>query len=53
MPMFPSRNPESLEIAFKGKSFVDAKLLFVDRYLDLAVIETPREGIPEGPNTPN
>jgi S1-C subfamily serine protease len=41
-----SRNPESLEIAFKGKSFVDAKLLFVDRYLDLAVIETPREGIP-------
>jgi S1-C subfamily serine protease len=43
-----SRNPESLEIAFKGRSFVDAKLLFVDRYLDLAVIETPSEGIPAG-----
>ena len=43
-----SRNPESLEIAFKGQSFVDAKLLFVDRYLDLAVLETSREGIPEG-----
>jgi serine protease Do len=41
-----SRNPESLEIAFKGQSFVDAKLLFVDRYLDLAVLEVPRTKMP-------
>ena len=43
-----SRNPESLEIAFKGQNFVDAKLLFVDRYLDLAVLEIPRGEIPAG-----
>ena len=43
-----SRNPESVEIAFKGKSFVDAKLLFVDRYLDLAVLEVPRSKVPVG-----
>jgi S1-C subfamily serine protease len=41
-----SRNPESLEITFKGQSFVDAKLLFVDRYLDLAVLEVPRTKMP-------
>jgi hypothetical protein len=41
-----SRNPESVEIAFKGQSFVDAKLLFVDRYLDLAVLEVPRTKMP-------
>jgi serine protease Do len=41
-----SRNPESLEIAFKGQSFVDAKLLFVDRYLDLSVLEVPRTKMP-------
>ncbi len=34
-----SRNPESIEVAFKGRRFVDAKLLFVDRYLDLAVLK--------------
>jgi S1-C subfamily serine protease len=38
-----SRNPESVEIAFKDQSFVDAKLLFVDRYLDLAILEAPRK----------
>jgi S1-C subfamily serine protease len=43
-----SRNPESLEIAFKGQSFVDAKLLFVGRYLDLAVIAVPIKNIPAG-----
>jgi len=41
-----SRNPESIEIAFKGQSFLDAKLLFVDRYLDLAVIEVPGAQVP-------
>jgi len=41
-----SRNPESIEIAFKGRRFIDAKLLFVDRYLDLAVINIPGSEIP-------
>ena len=45
-----SRNPASVEIAFKDKSFVDAKLLFVDRYLDLAVLEVSREKIPASAN---
>ena len=42
-----SRNPESLEIAFKEKPFVDAELLFVDRYLDLAVLKVIPENIPD------
>lgn len=41
-----SRNPESVEVSFKGQSFFDAKLLFVDRYLDLAVLEIPIKEIP-------
>ena len=41
-----SRNPESLEVAFKNQSFVEAKLLFVDRYLDLAVLAVQNENIP-------
>ncbi|MDC0033323.1 trypsin-like peptidase domain-containing protein [Alphaproteobacteria bacterium] len=43
-----SRNPESLEIAFKDQSFFDAQLLFVDRYLDLAVLQAPKKQIPAG-----
>ena len=43
-----SRNPESVEIAFKDQGFVDAKLLFVDRYPDLAVLGIPRSKIPAG-----
>ena len=42
-----SRNPESLEVAFKDKSFVDAELLYVDRYLDLAVLKVAPESIPD------
>ena len=29
-----SRNPESIEIAFKDRRFVEAKLQFIDRYLE-------------------
>ena len=43
-----SRNPESVEVAFKGRGFVRANLIFVDRYLDLAVLEFPVEHVPEG-----
>jgi len=34
-----SRNPSSLEIAFKGETYIDAQLLYVDRLLDLAIIK--------------
>jgi len=34
-------------VAFKGKSFVDAELLFVDRYLDLSVLKVTPESIPD------
>ena len=44
-----SRNPASVEIAFNDQSFVDAKLLLVDLYLDLAVLEIPRKQISAGP----
>ena len=43
-----SRNPDSLEIAFKDQKFIDAELLFVDRYLDLPVVQIPKEQIPVG-----
>ena len=41
-----SRNPESVEVSFKNQSFFEAKLLFVDRYLDLAVLKIPKNKIP-------
>lgn len=41
-----SRNPESVEVSFKGKPFVEANLIFVDRYLDLAVLQLPVEHVP-------
>ena len=43
-----SRNPESVEIAFKDKAFTDAKLIFVDQYLDLAVLKISTKDIPKG-----
>ena len=43
-----SRNPESVEIAFKDKAFTDAKLIFVDQYLDLAVLKISTKEIPKG-----
>jgi serine protease Do len=42
-----SRNPESVEVAFKDKAFTDAKLIFVDQYLDLAVLQIPFNDIPQ------
>ena len=43
-----SRNPESVEVAFKDKAFTNAKLIFVDQYLDLAVLQIPIKDIPKG-----
>ena len=42
-----SRNPKSLEVAFKGKKFVEAKLIYVDMHLDLAIIQIPPDKIPD------
>jgi serine protease Do len=41
-----SRNPKSLEVAFKGQKFIDAKLIYVDMHLDLAVIKVSPDKIP-------
>ena len=41
-----SRNPESLEIAFKGGKFIEAKLHYIDPLLDLAVIKIATENVP-------
>ena len=41
-----SRNPKSLEVAFKGEKFVDAKLVYVDMLLDLAIIKITPDKIP-------
>ena len=42
-----SRNPKSLEIAFKDKKFIEAKLVYVDMHLDLAIIKIPPDKIPD------
>ena len=42
-----SRNPASIEVAFKGQAFIEAKLIYADQHLDLAVIEISPEAIPK------
>ena len=42
-----SRNPESLEIAFKGKKFIEASLHYVDYLLDFAILKVSPEKIPD------
>jgi serine protease Do len=42
-----SRNPRSLEVAFKDKKFVEAKLIYVDMHLDLAVIKIAPDKVPD------
>ena len=42
-----SRNPASIEVAFKGQAFTEAKLIYADQHLDLAVIEISPEAIPK------
>jgi serine protease Do len=41
-----SRNPESLEVAFKNQKFIDAKLVYVDMLLDLAIIRISPDKLP-------
>ncbi len=41
-----SRNPKSLEVAFKDEKFIDAKLIYVDMLLDLAIIKISPDKIP-------
>jgi len=42
-----SRNPSSLEVAFKGETFITGQLLYVDDLLDLAIIKVASAAIPE------
>ena len=42
-----SRNPESLEVAFKGGKFIEAKLHYIDPLLDLAIIKIATEKVPD------
>lgn len=41
-----SRSPSSMEVGFKGRDFVDARKIYVDPYLDLAVIAVDNSSIP-------
>ena len=43
-----SRNPKSLEVAFKDKKFTEAHLVYVDMHLDLAIIKISPDKIPDG-----
>ena len=40
-----SRNPSRIEVAFKGDTYIDGQLLYVDRLLDLAIIEVASSAI--------
>ena len=40
-------NPTIVEVAFKGHRFNEAKLIYVDHLLDLAVLRVPNSMIPE------
>tara|TARA_B100001013_G_scaffold236565_1_gene145606 strand:- start:510 stop:1865 length:1356 start_codon:yes stop_codon:yes gene_type:complete len=40
-------NPTIVEVAFKGHKFNEAKLIYVDHLLDLAVLRVPNSMIPE------
>jgi S1-C subfamily serine protease len=42
-----SQNPSSLSVAFKGRRFVDAELVYVDHLLDFTVIKIATEDIPD------
>ena len=42
-----SRNPESLDVAFKGSKFIEAKLHYIDHLLDFAVIKIAPEKVPD------
>jgi S1-C subfamily serine protease len=45
-----SRNPKSLEVAFKDEKFVDAELIYVDMLLDLSIIKITPDKIPAKAN---
>ena len=47
-----SRNPSSVEVAFKNESFVEAELLYVDHLLDFAVLKIPTIAIPDRAQEP-
>jgi len=39
-------NPSAVEVAFKGEKFAEARLIYVDHLLDLAVLKIPPAKIP-------
>jgi serine protease Do len=41
-----SRSPSTIEVGFKDRDFVDARKVYVDPYLDLAVIAVDNSSIP-------
>jgi S1-C subfamily serine protease len=43
-----SRSPSTIEVGFKDRDFVDAKKVYVDPYLDLAIIAIDNSFIPPG-----
>ena len=45
-----SRSPTTLSVSFKGKPYVKAKRIFVDRLTDIAVLEIAPTAIPAGAN---
>jgi len=47
-----SRNPSSVEIAFKNEGFLEAELLYIDHLLDFAVLKIPTTSIPDRAQEP-
>jgi serine protease Do len=42
-----TQNPSRIEVAFKGLGYQSAKLVYVDPYLDMAVLETAPKSFPK------
>ena len=42
-----TRNPDSIQIAFKDQDYADGKLVYADRFLDVGIVAIPTSSIPD------
>ena len=41
-----TRNPDSIQIAFKDQDYADGKLVYADRFLDVGIVAIPTSSYP-------
>ncbi len=42
-----TRNPDSIQVAFKDQDYADGQLVYVDRFLDVGIVAIPTSSIPK------